>query len=199
MPVTPDEIVAALQKLDSGSAEHWTDDGLPRVDVVRALAKDTSITRSDINGAAPGFSRAGTDGGIKEPTDVLPGELSADAEKEALNSAPSAENTDTDAEADAVLMTQDELREAMKAKIQRAEDRVNDARTDIRDAQNALRKAETAHVRIVSDYNRQFPPISAAQAIKDHLRRNAEHQAAGHQWPIEQRMAVRSRRPYSLG
>lgn len=186
MPVTKEDIVTALQKLDSGNAEHWTDDGLPRVDVVRALANDTAVTRSDINKAAPGFSQATMDGTGAEPPDVLPGELSAEAEKAALNGTDDAPEV---AELTGEL-SKEELKEAMKARIDRAEVRIEAARKAIRESQLELRKAEQIHTRAVQDFNSRFPPLSAAQAIKDHLRRQAEHQIN----QLDNAMAVRGKR-----
>jgi hypothetical protein len=54
------KIIAALGQLDVGNDAHWTSDGLPRIDTVKFLVGDQSLTREDINKAAPGFSRANT-------------------------------------------------------------------------------------------------------------------------------------------
>lgn len=48
----------ALAKLDVGNDNHWTADGLPRLDTVRFMTGDQSVTRESINQVAPGFSRA---------------------------------------------------------------------------------------------------------------------------------------------
>lgn len=50
-------IVEALSRLDPENDEHWTNDGMPRVEVVQGLAGDASIMRADINNASPGFDR----------------------------------------------------------------------------------------------------------------------------------------------
>lgn len=55
---TPATIVAALAKLDVANDNHWTGDGLPRLDTVKMLASDSSLTRELITLAAPGFTRA---------------------------------------------------------------------------------------------------------------------------------------------
>lgn len=54
------KIVIALKKLDAGNDAHWTSDGLPRLDTVRLLAADQTISREDIAKVAPGFTRATT-------------------------------------------------------------------------------------------------------------------------------------------
>lgn len=51
------KIVEALKKLDVTNDNHWTADGLPRLDTVKMLASDQSITRDQANAAAPGFCR----------------------------------------------------------------------------------------------------------------------------------------------
>lgn len=50
-------IQAALKLLDPQNDNHWTDDGLPRVDTVKFFAKDATLTRDDITKAAPAFNR----------------------------------------------------------------------------------------------------------------------------------------------
>lgn len=52
------KIVEALLKLDVKNDNHWTADGLPRLDTVKMLASDQSLTRDSVAAAAPGFSRA---------------------------------------------------------------------------------------------------------------------------------------------
>ena len=51
-------VLDALSKLNPQNDKHWTSDGLPSVDSVRALAANNEITRSDIKDAAPSFNRA---------------------------------------------------------------------------------------------------------------------------------------------
>jgi hypothetical protein len=52
------KILGALLKLDVQNNNHWTADGLPRLDTVRMLASDQTLTREQVAVAAPGFSRA---------------------------------------------------------------------------------------------------------------------------------------------
>lgn len=51
------KILEALGKLDPSNDNHWTNDGLPRIDTVRMLAADPTITRETITAEAPNFSR----------------------------------------------------------------------------------------------------------------------------------------------
>lgn len=56
------KIQEALLKLDVGNDNHWTADGLPRLDTVKMLASDQSLTRDSVAAAAPGFSRSTAQG-----------------------------------------------------------------------------------------------------------------------------------------
>jgi hypothetical protein len=55
---SPEAIMKALSSLDANNPNHWTADGLPRLDTVKMLAGDQSITREAVTQAAPGFSQA---------------------------------------------------------------------------------------------------------------------------------------------
>tara|TARA_R110000822_G_scaffold120633_1_gene254116 strand:- start:11259 stop:11954 length:696 start_codon:yes stop_codon:yes gene_type:complete len=49
----------ALARLDCNNDEHWTADGLPRMDaIVELLGGDTSVTRKAVTDAVPGLTRA---------------------------------------------------------------------------------------------------------------------------------------------
>jgi hypothetical protein len=51
-------ILTALNGLDVKDDNHWTADGLPRLDTVKTLANDATLTRDLVSAAAPGFTRA---------------------------------------------------------------------------------------------------------------------------------------------
>jgi hypothetical protein len=50
-------IIEALQLLDVTNDDHWTADGLPRVDVIASIVNEKSLKRGDITKAAPTFTR----------------------------------------------------------------------------------------------------------------------------------------------
>lgn len=60
-------IQAALAKLDVSNDNHWTSDGLPRLDTVKMLAGDASITREAVTAAWPGFTRTAAAQGAQPP------------------------------------------------------------------------------------------------------------------------------------
>lgn len=51
------QILEALLALDPNNEDHWTADGLPKVDIVSNLVGET-VTRQQITQAKPGFSKA---------------------------------------------------------------------------------------------------------------------------------------------
>jgi hypothetical protein len=52
------KILAALKQLDTKNDNHWTGEGSPRMDTVKMLAGDSSLTKDVVTLAAPGFSRS---------------------------------------------------------------------------------------------------------------------------------------------
>jgi hypothetical protein len=52
-----DQIIHALRGLDPLNENHWTGQGLARVDVVAGMARLPDLTRKDIAEVAPGFNR----------------------------------------------------------------------------------------------------------------------------------------------
>lgn len=49
-------IINALQALDHDNDDHWTDNGLPQVEVIKEIVKG-KVSRGEINAAYPGFVR----------------------------------------------------------------------------------------------------------------------------------------------
>jgi hypothetical protein len=52
------QILTALKALDVANDNHWTADGLPRLDTVKMLAANPTLSREAVEAAAPGFNRA---------------------------------------------------------------------------------------------------------------------------------------------
>lgn len=62
-----DKIKEALAKLDVNNDDHWTGDGLPRLDVMKDLLGE-AVTRADVTSAVKGFSRKTPEALNPEPT-----------------------------------------------------------------------------------------------------------------------------------
>lgn len=174
---TKEQITALLSQLDSSNNAHWTDDGLPRVDVVQKLADDLTIKRTDINEAAVGFSRAtisaaeGDGGATGDPTEQLGSGLTpADGVTKA---APPVTDEDfevgTDIAGPAEALSEDDAKTILGRRVEQAETNLEAARKAVRDAQtheiNCVRRQDRA----ISDFHRRFPPLSFAQNMKNHL------------------------------
>ena len=71
-------ILAALQQLDSSNDNHWTADGMPRLDTIKVLTGE-EVTRAQVTEAAPYFNR--TNPTTEVPPEVLdpPAPAGADA------------------------------------------------------------------------------------------------------------------------
>jgi hypothetical protein len=54
------KIIDALKKLDPANEDHWTTEGLPRLEVLKDILGEV-VSRVDVTNAARGFSRATTD------------------------------------------------------------------------------------------------------------------------------------------
>lgn len=51
------KIAEALRQLDPSNNNHWTGDGLPRLETLRMMAGSPGISREDVEAAAPGFNQ----------------------------------------------------------------------------------------------------------------------------------------------
>ncbi len=50
-------LAQAIAKLDPEDEDHWTADGLPRMDVLVEFTGDRSITRAQVSGLSPELTR----------------------------------------------------------------------------------------------------------------------------------------------
>lgn len=62
----------ALLQLDPSNANHWTQDGMPRLETVRILLGDPTITREQVTSAAPLFTRTNLVVGEQDADGVAP-------------------------------------------------------------------------------------------------------------------------------
>lgn len=93
-------IIDALKKLDVSNDNHWTVDGQPRLDTVKMLASDPSVTRDTLNAVAPDFNRETaanwepkqTEGEVQTPSDNQQG-----AENQSQENSVTATGTSVDA------------------------------------------------------------------------------------------------------
>lgn len=187
MAKTNEEILEALLGLSPGNDEHWTADGLPRLDAVENLL-GASVTRKQLTNAAPDFNRAmaqsvvdeaASQGDTEQPgadkaePDVDPQSPEVPGETDTVT-VDLGEPDDFDPLAEGPGDEEAELDEA----IQEAQDRVSALQRALERDKLALAEAEQALANAIKVKNSAFPPLSAAEAIQQFQRNEHEKRAA---------------------
>lgn len=187
MAKTNEEILEALLGLSPGNDEHWTADGLPRLDAVENLL-GASVTRKQLTNAAPDFNRAMAQSVVEEAASQGDAEqpdadtVEPDADPQPSED-PGATDTatvdaggpdDFDPLAEGPGDEEAELDEA----IQEAQDRVSAIQRALEQGKLALAEAEQVLADAVNAKNSAFPPLSAAAAIQQFQRSEHEKRAA---------------------
>lgn len=156
------QITDALAKLDHANPEHWTDDGLPRTSAVQKLVGDATIKRSDIQAAAPDFAR-------KLPTDAEGAALTLEGNG-GIKSAPQAPIEPVIKDEDEPL-TEDEVKMILDQNVHDADQALASAVANVTEAERIVREAQKAFAAAREAKQSAFPPISAAENIRQHLAR----------------------------
>lgn len=129
------KVAEALRKLDVNNDNHWTADGLPRIDTVRMIAGNQALTREMITAEMPEFSRQTASLGASVAVPVSPVVLAVPVESVEKSTEPVAEVTPPvkedvrDFEAE-ILAAQQELHKALVAR--------NEAQRLVEEKQNAM-------------------------------------------------------------
>lgn len=171
-------IEAALSKLDPTNDNHWTQDGLPRLDTVKILSGNPGLTREMVTDAVPGFSRASAQAAAEAgagtpaqgtPPPAPPAPPSAaqqgDDSLPPLTPPPLAEET-VDPED-----LEGQIKEA-KLRLSDAQDFVQRAREELVQAQNDLAALEAKQKEAVG------PKQNPIRGYLDQQRRNLEERGA---------------------
>lgn len=140
-----DKIRAALLKLDPSNTEHWTTQGLPRLDAVKSFLGD-DVTRADINASSKSFSRNNLS--ISQP-DANP----TDAALEPQEIAPVSKEISSD---DAI------------------EKECNEARIALGEAQRRMQKASAEMDVVIRKRASERDKRAAAHDIKDYQKSQLE-------------------------
>lgn len=177
------KIVEALLKLDVKNDNHWTADGLPRLDTVKMLASDQTLTRDSVAAAAPGFSRT-----------TATGYTASSAEQQAPQAAQATESDqradDLDAgqaeqpkmEGSAGLATDDIA--ALEAALAEQEELVSKIRAHKVEVDKAFEEARAEEDELRVKLEEARPQRSTGNDIQDYLaaqRKNLEARAARQQ------------------
>lgn len=138
------KVAEALRKLDVTNDNHWTADGLPRIDTVRMIAGNQALTREMITAEMPEFSRQTASLGASVAVPVAPVVLDVPVEsvekptEPVAEVAPPVKEDVRDFEAE-ILAAQQELHEALVARneAQRLVEEKQNAMDEVISAQNA--------------------------------------------------------------
>lgn len=174
---SPDKIDAALKQLDPANNDHWTDDGLPKTAVVQKIAKDMTITRSDIQAARPGFDRD-----LAKAS--LPQQM-ADFEDPALAPAPTpapeplvqGDNPASNGE-EMVEISDEQLQALLEKRVADGEKLIEDGRSMVARGLKMQEDGQKALMMARRDKNKYFPPITPAQNIQSYLEASNAERAA---------------------
>ncbi|UFK26672.1 hypothetical protein [Roseobacter phage RDJL3] len=206
MAKTNEEILEAVRSLDPQNDEHWTADGLPRLDAVENLLGG-DVSRKAVTNAAPDFTRAVASELVDAPEDGEPPvdeppvetdeEEAAGAEDETVSEDESTETeavqqspeptqeTDTASVTDPEQDEGDPLAEGpadfeaeLDAEIAEVQQRVSDIQRGLEEGKRMLAEAEDELGKLVDEKNRQFPPMTQAEAIQQFQRNEQAKRAA---------------------
>lgn len=215
--VSADDIKAALAKLDPANDEHWTTDGLPRLDAIEALV-GSAVARKDITNAAPEFTRGVAQSVVDEardeetagPTDeddpLGDGAASADPQSPGSAQPPEGDASNADEGNDFETAEADpaERKAALDAKIEQLENELIDFDAGMAKARAYREDLETRVTRLRDLRQQEFPPMSPAEAIQAYQQRELEKRAAARgamsaltKSPLDQSLTAR-RRPRGM-
>lgn len=195
MAKTNEEILEAVRSLDPNNDEHWTADGLPRLDAVENLLGG-DVNRKAVTNAAPDYSRSVArelvDADGEPPADEPPvdkDEVPAEDESAETETVPQSTEAvtppDNDTASDDDEDEDDPLAEgpadeeaAMDEEILGLQERVDEIRAALEQGKKALAEAEEELGAAVDAKNQAFPPMSQAEAIQNFQRNELAKRAA---------------------
>lgn len=154
------QIIGALAKLDKNNDDHWTADGLPRLDVLKDFGA-TDASRVDVTNAAKGFSRNTTHvlDALLAPANVV------NAEAQDQDNRPE-DGAEDKVEAQSVEEAAAEL-DAANADLQFATEAVNEAQAKFEAARAELAQATVLYDRAVLVVEREGKESAEARRAAD--------------------------------
>lgn len=165
----PAAIKEILESLDHTVDTNWTEDGAPRMDVIQRAANDTTITRAQVNEAFPGFARKTSDSVTEEvqPDDEPLVEMAKNTTIAPLM--VSEEPAEMSPE-----LEHERLRMIAHQRVLDAEAAIVAAKEEVSKALKGVTNAEQRHQRALQVFSAKYPPLTPAENIKLHLRRQLE-------------------------
>lgn len=180
-------IQEVLQGLDAQNFDNWTPEGLPRVDIVRSLTGDMTLTRETIDAAMPGFVRPGFEA-QKAPAVQAPWAVQTPASTSTLEpaapAAPAAPTPPAEPPAQAVQAQQATAAVAtsvavddLKEQLAKATEVVQQRQQDVEDAKKELANAQKAEDEIKDKLTLLEPSsrVQVTHTIQAYLERQKEN------------------------
>lgn len=170
-----EDVRLALSRLDPKNDEHWTSDGVPRVDAVSTMV-GRAVTRKEIVDAAPALTRESAAAAGPEQTHPATGEPRTEV-KAPADGSPATIEGDKGAEPRStgpVTPAQNELRaeptplEIAQRRAAALQHESNEIAEEIRDLQKMKAQIDAEHARAVADVERLGP--SPDQQERDNIR-----------------------------
>lgn len=160
-------ILQALAQLDTTNEDHWTSDGLPRMDAVMQLAGTTSLTRDQVTLAAPRFTRSSPELPNAQPAQPVPEPA---PEVEPVSVAP---ESPASVETPALAEEPDAL-SLLLAERQKATEELEKANQAVWSAQRVAKQAQENLDRVILKIDKERPVSDNQLAIQEYLKRQNE-------------------------
>lgn len=192
-------IITALGQLDVKNDDHWTSDGLPRLDVLAKLMKVSNVKRGDVTEAAPNFTKdnptltapeaQGGESTTGQGADASP-TPQADEAKEGAEGEQSGDDAqaadaddatdpahDVEAHDDEAAFDEGEIDEA-EAAVLEARAKLDAAQAAANEAKAVVDKAQAEHDRLVELRDAEKRPHQDMEDRLTFIRRQHEQRAA---------------------
>lgn len=159
-------ILAALAKLDPAVDSHWTADGLVNLNSFKFIAGGVSVTREQLEEAAPGFTRANPVVGEPEalPSDPIQTLPTADTDEGASNTDTLLELvlSETTEFPNTVDLSTEQLQQLSEVHLEQI-DLLNQAR----DRYNRMIDKRVAYLRSAqAEFDRRQPKLTIAEMVR---------------------------------
>jgi hypothetical protein len=161
------DIIAALAMLDVNNDEHWTTEGLPRLDVLKELT-GSQVTRETLNNVAKGVNRFNP---LKTVTTSVSNEAGGIVDKADLEAKPDTENQNTvvNSEPDSLETEIENLKVKQRLALANLSAAQKDFDFVTKDLDALLRKQESQ-----KQANGQSSIVSAVQAYQESQKKQRE-------------------------
>lgn len=174
-------IVKALQQLDPKNDDHWTNDGLPRLDAIKGVS---GIKREDVTAAAPHFTK---DNPVFEAPKADGGESTSGQGDDAAPSPQGDEQQAQDDEQGADDQDEQSSDDEQQAQDE-ADDELEELPAELDEAEAAVLEAKAKLAELQEQRDAAQKVVDDAQAEHDRLVEIRDSQRRPHQ-DMEDRMA----------